>query len=242
MQRSHAPKTFATTHWSLVLSARNLESPESKQAIATLCEAYWYPLYAYLRRHGHDSGEAADLTQGFFARMLEKKTFERIAPNAGKFRSFLITALKHFVANERDRARAKKRGGGQEVFSLDFHSAESQYALEPVDEHSPDKMFDRIWAHTVLNHTMERLEAESKAKEKQKLFDQLKVYLSAEASTVPCREIAAKMDMTEGAIRVAVHRLRKRCRELLRAEIAQAVASDDQIDDEIRGLFAALGQ
>ena len=128
MQESHVPKTFATTHWSLLLSAKNLESPESKQAISTLCEAYWYPLYAYLRRHGHASGEAADLTQGFFARMLEKKTFERVAPGTGKFRSFLITALKHFVANERDRARAKKRGGGQKVFSLDVHSAASQYA------------------------------------------------------------------------------------------------------------------
>lgn len=242
MPRSHVPQTFATTRWSLILSAKTPESPESRQAMATLCEAYWYPLYAYLRRHGHDSGEAADLTQGFFTRMLEKNTIERITPDTGRFRSFLITALKHFVANERDRARAQKRGGGQQVLSLDFHSAESQYALEPVDERSPDRMFERIWAHTVLNHTMERLEAESRAKGKQKLFEHLKVYVSAEASTVPCREIAGKMDMTEGAIRVAVHRLRKRCRALLRAEIAQTVTSDGEIDDEIRGLFAALGQ
>jgi RNA polymerase sigma-70 factor (ECF subfamily) len=163
-------------------------------------------------------------------------------PKRGKFRSFLLTSLKHFLSNQRARARAKKRGGGRKVLSLDVDNAESQYALEPRDELSPEKLFERSWALTVLARTMAHLQAEAISTNKLKLFDHLKIYLTAEKSSVPYRDAAAELDMTEGAVRVAIHRLRRRYRELLRDEIAQTVTSDDQIDEEIRDLFTALGR
>jgi len=231
---------FATTHWSMVLAAGRSSSPRHEPALSTLCQTYWFPLYAYLRRHGHDAHEAADHTQAFFAQMLDKDYLKKVKPKGGKFRSFLLTALKHFVANERARAAAKKRGGGRAILSLDFASAESQYALEPADDLTPEKLFEKSWALTVLERTMDRLGAELACKGKQKLFDHLKAYLAAEPSAIPYRDVAAELGMTEGAARVAVHRLRKRCRQLLRDEIAQTVADEGQIDNEIRGLFAAL--
>jgi len=231
---------FATTHWSVVAAAGRPASPDYRQAMETLLRTYWFPLYAYLRRNGHNANEAADYTQAFFTRMLEKQYLKSVAPKPGKFRSFLLTALKHFLANERDRANAKKRGGGRKILSLDFQSAESQYALEPADRLTPEKLFEKSWALTVLERTMTQLEAELAAKNKQKLFDHLKVYLAAEPGSVPYRDMAAKLNMTETAVKTTVHRLRKRCRQLLRNEIAQTVAAESQIDDEIRGLFAAL--
>ncbi|HUU16225.1 MAG TPA: hypothetical protein VMW72_03670 [Sedimentisphaerales bacterium] len=232
---------FATTHWSVVMAAGRPKSASYQQALETLCKTYWFPLYAYLRRHGCDSHQAEDYTQAFFAALLAKHGLRLADPKRGKFRSFLLASLKHFLSNERARERAKKRGGGRKVLSLDFQNAESQYALEPRDELSPEKLFERSWALTVLARTMARLQAEAIDTNKQKLFDHLKVYLTAEKSSVPYRDTAAELDMTEGAFRVAVHRLRKRYRELLRDEIAQTVTSDDQIDEEIRDLFAALG-
>lgn len=236
---SNKPR-FATTHWSVVLAAGKSSSAHHKQALSTLCQTYWFPLYAYLRRGGYNAHESADYTQGFFAQMLEKHYLRQVKPRPGKFRSFLLASLKHFVANERARARAKKRGGGRTVLSFDFENAENQYALEPADDLSPDKIFEKSWALTVLERTMDRLEAELAGKNKQKLFDHLRVYIGAETSSVPYSKAAAELGMTEGSVRVAVHRLRRRCRELLRDEIAQTVAAEDQIDDEIRGLFAAL--
>ncbi|MBL7187449.1 MAG: sigma-70 family RNA polymerase sigma factor [Phycisphaerae bacterium] len=233
-------RRFATTHWSMVLAAGRSSSPRHEPALSTLCQTYWFPLYAYLRRHGHDAHEAADYTQAFFAQMLDKDYLKKVKPEGGKFRSFLLTALKHFIANERARAAAKKRGGGRAILSLDFENAESQYALEPADDLTPEKLFEKSWALTVLERTMDRLGAELASKGKQKLFDHLRVYLAAEPSAIPYREVAAELGMTEGAARVAVHRLRKQCRQLLRDEIAQTVADEGQIDDEIRGLFAAL--
>lgn len=231
---------FATTHWSVVLAAGHSSSPHHEPALSTLCQTYWFPLYAYLRRHGYDAHQAADYTQAFFTQMLDKDYLKKVKPKPGKFRSFLLTALKHFVANERARAAARKRGGGRAVLSLDFENAESQYALEPADDLTPEKMFEKSWALTVLERTMDRLQTELTDKGKQGLFDHLRMYLAAEPGSVPYSEVAARLDMTEGAARVAVHRLRKRCRELLRDEIAQTVAGAEQIDDEIRGLFAAL--
>ncbi|NIP28856.1 MAG: sigma-70 family RNA polymerase sigma factor [Phycisphaerae bacterium] len=241
-QSSDSPgqSRFATTHWSVVLAAGKSSSVQHEQALSTLCQTYWFPLYAYLRRGGYSADEAADYTQGFFAQMLAKHYLKKVKRMPGKFRSFLLASLKHFVANERARARAKKRGGGRKVLSFDFENAESQYALEPTDDLSPDKVFEKSWALTVLERTMDRLESELASKNRQKLFDYLKVYLGTEASSVPYSKAAAELDMSEGSVRVAVHRLRRRCRELLRDEIAQTVASDEQIDDEIRGLFAVL--
>jgi RNA polymerase sigma factor (sigma-70 family) len=231
---------FATTHWSVVLAAGSPESSGYQQALETLCRTYWFPLYAYLRRHGCDSHQAEEYTQAFFARILEKQNLRLADPERGKFRSFLLGTLKHFLADERDRARAQKRGGGRKALSIDLQEAESQYALEPADKLSPDKVFDKSWALTVLDRTMARLKAELASKNKQELFEHLKVHLTAEKGSVPYRSVAAELGMTEGSVRVAVHRLRRRYRKLLRDEIVQTVATEDQIDDEINDLFAAL--
>jgi RNA polymerase sigma-70 factor (ECF subfamily) len=232
---------FATTHWSVVISAGRPKSASYRQALETLCQTYWFPLYAYLRRHGYDSHRAQDYTQAFFTGLLAKGGLGLADPRRGKFRSFLLASLKHFLSNERARARAIKRGGGRKALSLDFENAESQYALEPRDELSPEKLFERSWALTILDRTMARLQAEAVNTNKQKSFELLKSYLTAGEGSTSYRRAAEELDITEGAVRVAVHRLRKRYRELLRDEIAQTVISDDQIDEEIRDLFAALG-
>ena len=233
---------FATTHWSVVLAAGQPGSPHYQQALETLCQTYWFPLYAYLRRQGYDTHRAEDYTQAFFARLLEKHDLRLADPKRGKFRSFLLAALKYFLANELDRAQAQKRGGGQKVLPLDIENAESRYTLGPAHHLSPEKLFERSWALTVLHRAMARLQAESAAANKQKLFNHLKVYLTADRDTIPYRDMAAELNMTEGAVKVAVHRLRSRYRELLRDEIAQTVASEDQIEEEIRDLFAALAR
>jgi RNA polymerase sigma-70 factor (ECF subfamily) len=217
-------------------------SARYQQALETLCRTYWFPLYAYLRRHGYDAHRAEDCTQAFFTRLLEKHGLRLADPKRGKFRSFLLVALKHFLANEFDRARAQKRGGGQKIISLDFQNAESKYVLEPADQLSPEKLLNRAWALTVLGRTMARLQAESTGTKKQKLFDHLKVYLTAKKGSVPYRDVADELAMTEGAVKVAVYRLRRRYRELLRDEIAETVTSEGQIDEEIRDLFAALAR
>lgn len=231
---------FATTHWSVVLAAGSPESPRYQEALGTLCQTYWFPLYAYLRRRGYDRHQAEDYTQGFFTRLLEKHGLRPADPKLGKFRWYILGALKHFVADERDRARALKRGGGRKVLSLDFENAENQYALEPADELSPEKLFERSWALTMLKKAMSRLEAESAGLKKKKVFEHLVVYLAPTEKTAPYRDVAEKLDMTEAAVKVAVSRLRKRYRELLRDEIAQTVASKEQIEQELRELFAAL--
>jgi RNA polymerase sigma-70 factor (ECF subfamily) len=232
---------FATTHWSMVRAAADSSTPDHQKALSTLCQTYWFPLYAYLRRCGDSPDEAADHTQAFFAQMLEKQFLKQIKPNSGKFRSFLLTAVKHFVANEADRARAKKRGGGKTILSLDFEDAEGRYAIEPAGGLSPEQLFAKSWALQVLERALDRLRDELASKNRQNLFEHLKMYIAAESSTIPIREAAEALGMTEGAVRVAIHRLRRRCRELLRDEIAQTVAGPDDIDDEIRGLFTALG-
>ena len=231
---------FATTHWSVVLSASRPESAHYHQALESLCRTYWFPLYAYLRRHGCDTHQAEDHTQAFLASLMEKHGLRLAEPKRGKFRSFLLAALKHFIANERARANAQKRGGGRQVLSLDCDSAEALYALEPRDELSPEKLFERSWAMTVLDRAMTRLRVEAASADKQEQFDCLKTYLTASQDAAGYREVASRLNMTEGAVKVAVHRLRRRYRELLRDEIAQTVASEDQIDEEIRHLFDAL--
>jgi RNA polymerase sigma-70 factor (ECF subfamily) len=231
---------FATTHWSVVLAAGKKSSPQQKQALETLCESYWFPLYAYLRRRGCDRHEAEDVTQAFFAHLLEKEDLQKAAPQFGKFRSFLLVRLKGFLSDERDRAQAKKRGGGQKILSLGIQNAEGQYALEPASELSPEMLFEKSWALKVLERTMDRLETDMGKKGKQVLFDHLKVYLTTDKDAIPYEAMATELNMTEGSVRVAVHRLRRRYRELLRDEIAQTVSDDDQIDEEMGHLFSAL--
>jgi len=243
-ERPKTPTTgnaaFMTTHWSIVRAAGDSSAPKHEQALSTLCQTYWFPLYAYLRRNGHDANEAADHTQAFFTQLLDKKYLRQVQPKPGKFRSFMLTALKHFVANQRKYDRAKKRGGGKNILSLNYDQAENRYALEPATNLSPEKLFEKSWALTVLTRTMERLEEELAAKNRQKLFEHLRAYVVAEQSAVPYHDLSDKLEMTEGAIRVAVHRLRQRCKEILRDEVAQTVATAEEVEEEIRSLFIAL--
>jgi RNA polymerase sigma factor (sigma-70 family) len=231
---------FATTHWSVVLAAGKSSSANQKQALETLCQSYWFPLYAFLRRRGYGNHQAEDFTQAFFTHILEKHSLRTADPKYGKFRSFLLIRLKGFLSDERDRAQAQKRGGGRKILSLSFQNAEGQYALEPADQLSPEMLFEKSWALTVLERTMDQLEADMARKNKEKLFEHLKVYLTTEKDVIPYQNVATGLDMTEGSIRVAVHRLRRQYRRLLRDEIAQTVGDEDQIDEEMGCLFAAL--
>lgn len=231
---------FATTHWSVVLAAGSPESTRYKEALETLCRTYWFPIYAYLRRKGHSASKAEDQTQGFFTHMIEMHDLCQADPDRGRFRSFLLSMLKHFMADQWDRSQAQKRGGGKKTLSLDFVDAETRYKLEPSHQLSPDKLFEKSWALTVLAQTMARLKAESSGPRRQMLFENLKAHLAGQSDTVPYRELATKLHMTEGAVKVAVHRLRQRYRELLREHIAQTVSGPEQIKDEIRALFVAL--
>ena len=231
---------FATTHWSVVLAAGDSFSPQHEQALSKLCQTYWFPLYAYLRRRGYDRHQAEDWTQAFFAQMIDKRRLSGISPKPGKFRSFLLASLKNFVANEIDRVQAQKRGGSHTILSLDFGNAERQYISEPTHQMSPEKLFEKSWALTVLEHTMNQLEAEFASSNKLKLFDHLRIYLTAETNTIPYRDVAVQLRMTEGAVKMAVHRLRTRYRELLRENVAQTVATQEQIDEEIRELLSVL--
>ena len=237
---SSAPQPFATTRWSLVVAAAPLPSADSQGALAALCEAYWYPLYAFVRRRGHPAHEAQDLTQAFFAELLEKKRLQLADQDRGKFRSFLLGSLSHFLANRWREAQAQKRGGTIRVLSLDFESAEARYGLEPVDMMTPERVFERRWAMTVLDSALRRLRGEYEQSGKLPLFEQLKTHVGGEVGASRYREIADQLEMSEGAVKVAAHRLRRRCRQLLRDEIAQTVTDKDNVDDELRYLFAAI--
>jgi RNA polymerase sigma factor (sigma-70 family) len=231
---------FTTTHWSVVLAAGDSASPQHRKALETLCQTYWYPLYAYLRRRGYDKHQAEDYIQGFFIQMLDKRRLSGVSPKPSKFRSFLLTALNNFVSDEHDHARAIKRGGTQKTLSLNIETAESHYTLEPIDELSPERLFGRAWALTVLEKTMDRLEAELVNTNKKELFDTLKVYVCGEPTTETYCDVASQLNMTENAVKVAVHRLRRRYREFLRNEIAQTVLTEEQVDEEISYLFTIV--
>ena len=222
------------------MAAGGTDSPRAYAALETLCTNYWYPLYAYVRRQGHGPHDAQDLTQAFFARLLEKNYLADVQREKGRFRSFLLASLKHFLANEWDRERALKRGGGRKLIALDDDSAESRYRLEPKDDLSADKIYERRWALTLLDKVLNTLHAEYEQGGKVEAFEILKPYLSAGRTSVSYALAAEKLGMNEGAVKVAVHRLRKRYRELLRAEIAQTVSTASEIEAEIRYLFAAL--
>ncbi len=232
---------FTTTHWSVVLSAKDRESKRSSDALAALCETYWFPLYAYVRRSGHTSHDAQDLTQAFFAQLLEKDFLKSVDRRRGKFRSFLLVSMKHFLSHERDRARAKKRGGGRVPFSLDFADAENRYNLEPQDPTTPERLYQRRWALTLLDRVVQLLEDEHTRAGNSEKFAVLKEFLTAGRDSRPYRRVAEELGISEGAVKVAVHRLRKRYRELLKKEIAQTVSDPAEIDEELRELFAAVG-
>lgn len=222
----------------MIVAATGGNSTQARRALAHLCETYWYPLYAFVRREGHGADDAQDLTQEFFARLLEKNWLSDADREKGKFRSLLLAAMRHFLANEWDRARAQKRGGGETVLSLDAQSAEARYAFEPADGMTADRIFERRWALTLLEQVLERLREEFAAAGRGRLFEELKAALTGEK--VPYAEIAARLNLNEGAVRVAVHRLRGRYRDLIRAEIAGTVATEGEVDGELQHLFAAL--
>jgi len=223
-----------------VLAAGRGRTPQADLALEELCRAYWYPLYAYIRRHGHTREDAEDLTQTFFARFLVRNYLEGLRSEKGKFRAFLLAALKHFLANEWDRANRQKRGGGAAPLSLDWQSADSRYQFDPAHNLSPDKLYDRAWAVALLERVITRLREESAAVGKSRLFEQLKPFLTQGKSATPCAQIAAALELTEGAVRVAVHRLRRRYRDLLREEIGQTLSDPAQVEEEMRALFGAF--
>jgi RNA polymerase sigma-70 factor (ECF subfamily) len=231
---------FATTHWSLVLAAGKGASAQARAALAALCQTYWYPFYAYVRRQGHQPDDAQDLTQAFFARLLEKHYLQSADPERGRFRSFLLTAFQRFLSKERDRERTQRRGGGRKRLPLDFEAGERRYSLEPAHEVTAERIYEQRWALTLLDRVFARLREEFDRAGKPKDFTCLKVYLTGEAGTPSYQEAAAELGRTEGAVKVAVHRLRRRYRDLVREEIAQTVAGPEDVDEELRHLFAAL--
>jgi RNA polymerase sigma-70 factor (ECF subfamily) len=237
---SQQPRSFNTTHWSLIAEAGGDSSPECRAALSTLCELYWYPLYAFVRRKGFQAAEAQDITQSFFAELLEKDRLQLADQERGKFRSFLLAALNHFIANQRRAMAAQKRGGDHTVFSIDFDDGEMRYQREPVDLATPEKIFERRWTMTLLDRAVSRLRDEFVEADKLDLFDQLKLHLDGDPDAIAFAELAETLQMTAGAIKSAAHRLRKRCRELLREEIAKTVCTPGEIDDELRELFTSL--
>src|SRR5437773_6558510 len=231
---------FATTHWTVGLAAGRGSSHQADVALEELCRTYWYPLYVFVRRQTSTREDAEDLTQAFFARFLEKNYLEKLNSEKGKFRAFLLASLKHFLANEWDRANRQKRGGGQTALSLDWQDADTRYQIDPADNLSPDKLYDRAWAVTLLERVITRLRQEGDAGGKGRLFEQLKPFLMIGKSAIPYAQAAAALGLTEGAVRVQVHRLRRRYRELLREEIAQTLADPAQAGEEMQALFSAF--
>ena len=233
------PHRFATTHWSLIHVAGRDPDPQSRQALSELCEIYWYPLYAFVRGRGYSPSDAQDLTQAFFARLIEKKDFSRATPELGRFRSYLVASMSHFLANQRDMGRRLKRGGGAVHFGFDLETAERRYHLEPPDERTPEHVFVRRWALTLLNRVMIALREVYAKNSKAELFDRLKPYVTGEDDT-PYEALGRELELSEGAVKVAVHRLRRRFGLLLREEIARTVSSEQDTDDELRFLLDAL--
>ena len=232
------PSRFPTTRWTLVIAAADPQRKDARSALVSLCEGYWYPLYAYLRRRGYQPDQAQDLTQEFFIRVLEGRYLDRADPEKGRFRSFLLTSLKFFVADEEDRRRALKRGAGA-VLPLELSSGEDRYLREPAHDETPERIFERRWALSVLDRVVERLRDEFLQHGRPEHFERLKMFLLGK-SDAPYAALAAEMNTSEGALKVAIHRLRKRYRELFRQEIADTVADPGQVDSELRFLAAAL--
>jgi RNA polymerase sigma-70 factor (ECF subfamily) len=240
MTDARADPAFRTTRWSVVVAAGGAEAAAAREALATLCTTYWYPLYAYARRRGADRERAADLVQGFFAALIEKDWAGDADPERGLFRAFLITAFRRFCAKEHRRDAAQIRGGGRAPLSLDFDDGESRLAAESGADADPERAFERRWALTLLARAFERTRREFEGAERADLFAALVPYVGGGGEARPHAEIAASLAMTENAVRVAVHRLRARYREHVRAEIRDTVADDASVDEEIRHLMEAV--
>ena len=242
-QRETQPRSpvFVTTHWSVVVSAGDSDTTIAREALAGLCQTYWYPLYAYVRRRNFSPPDAEDLTQEFFARFLEHRWVGDADREKGRFRTFLLSAMNHFLANEWDKARAQKRGGGVPLLPLEIDAAETRYVREPADNVTPEQHFEQRWAMTLLETVVNRLRAEYEHDGKADLFAALNPCLVGDRTSQPYEELAVKLGLTEGSVKSAVHRLRHRYRLLLRDEIAQTVATPGEVDEELRHLIAVLG-
>jgi DNA-directed RNA polymerase specialized sigma24 family protein len=231
---------FATTHWSVVLQTSDSESPQSMVALEKLCRTYWHPLFAFIRRKGHSEEDAKDLTQQFFARLLERRDFRTVDARKGKFRTFLLAALTHFLSNERDRTMAAKRGGGRTILSLDEMNVEQLSRSEPASDVSPDKLFDRRWAMTLLAEAVAKLRGEMDTGDKLGVFEELKSFLTSDAPDGEYAKVAERLGCAKQSIALQVFRMRQRYRELVRAEVAHTVSSPTEVDEEMRHLMAAL--
>ena len=233
------PSKFATTSWSQVMAARDGSTSESRQALEALCQAYWYPVYAFVRHQGHDAEESRDLTQGYFTRLIEKGYLEDYDPTLGRFRVFLKTSVKNFLSKEGEKSRAVKRGGRVEFVTLDA-DVEGRYRQEPADRLTPEQIYERRWALTVLERVIGKLRQELSAKDRGEEFEQLKGFLTGEEPRLQYGKVAAGLKMSEGAVRTAVHRLRRRFGGLLRQEISETVARPEEVADEVRHLLGAI--
>ena len=237
-----APQWFATTHWSVVLAAKQGNSSEASAALEKLCRAYWPPLYAYIRRQGHGVAEAQDLTQEFFARLLERDYLARLDQQQGKFRSFLLAFVKHFLSEQREKAGAQKRGGGQTLLSLDAGEGEEGYVSEPVDELTPEQIFERRWVQTLLQRAFDRLTAEYVRANQAALFAALIDFQPRQSGSLTYAQLGAHLGTTEAAVKSAMQRMRERHREILREVIAQTVSSAKEVEEEIRHMREVLNR
>jgi RNA polymerase sigma-70 factor (ECF subfamily) len=231
---------FETTQWSLVLAAGQRGSAAAEEALARLCSLYWYPVFAFVRRQGYRAEDAQDLTQGFFARLIEKGDLRAADRSRGRFRSFLLTNCQYFLANERDRALARKRGSGRMPLSIDVAAAEGRYERALAHSETPERLYDRQWCLTLLDGVFESLRAEYAGTGRAKLFDRLKEFLTAGPDAGTHADAARELGTSAGAVKVAVHRLRRRYREELRRRVAETVGSDEDLEDEIRSLLETL--
>jgi RNA polymerase sigma factor (sigma-70 family) len=236
------PRIFATTHWSVVLAAGEGCAGEAQTALETLCRAYWYPIYLYVRRKGHGPVDAEDLTQEFFAQLIRKEHLRLADREKGKFRTFLLATLDYFLAREWSRAHRQKRGGEFSFISLDQENAEDGHRIDPADNRTPVEAYEKQWAMTVLKQTMDSLECECAANGKRQLFDETRRLLSGERGGDTYSEIGVRLGMAEGTVRVAVHRLRQRYGELLRSEISRTVSTEDEIDEELQFLLGVVSK
>ena len=233
---------FVTTYWSVVLQASRQELPEAAEALEKLCRLYWYPLYAYVRRRGYRPEDAQDLTQAFFAHLLSKDFLRGVRPEKGRFRSFLLTCLQHFLADEWERAHTAKRGGARPEILLDWAEAENRYRLDALVEPNPESLYERRWAIGLLDHALDRLRTEAVAGGKQAVFDQLQCCLLGERTTETYAQLGARLGLSESAVKVTVHRLRQRYRELLREQIAHTVTRPEEIEEEMHYLFEVVSR
>jgi RNA polymerase sigma-70 factor (ECF subfamily) len=239
-QKRDAGRLFATTNWSLVVAAGSLDDPGARDALEVLCQRYWYPVYALVRHFGHRPDRAEDLTQGFFLSLLERRSLQAADQDRGRFRSFLKTLLRNYLTNEHTRKNTRKRGGNARTLRVDFADAEARYGAEASPKGSPEATFERRWARAVLSRGLEKLRAELRDSPDAERWKRLEPFLTGNSGASTYRKVAAELGLSESAVKVAVHRLRKRYGKALRAEVAQTVSTPEDVDEEVRYLLIVV--